>query len=204
MKRALIFTFLFIINISHAQIGIGTSTPGNTLEINSGTTDASGLRFTQLNSASTPISNTPAKVFGLNGTGDVVFTELYPQVVSASTTLDVNTPANTTLTLGELQIRTSKTTTGANGNLHIRSSSASTLAVTVLAHKELVAAANNFSVANITLNANSGAYTLVFAGGLNSNELQIYRITTAGGGIYQITLVNRSDVTIFIVGEKLK
>lgn len=91
-----------MINLSNAQIGIDTSTPGNTLGINSGTSAASGLRFTQSNSGSASVSNTPAKVFGVNATGDVVFTSLYPQEVSASTTLHIDTPVNTTLTLGEL------------------------------------------------------------------------------------------------------
>jgi len=204
MKKVLIVTFLFILNISNAQIGIGTTTPGNTLEINSGTAGASGLRFTQLNSSSASVSNTPAKVFGLNATGDVVFTELHPQVVSASTILDANTPANTTLTLGEIQFRTDKTTTGATGDIQVRSSSASTVAITILGHREFNGGISNFSVVGATLNNNSGAFTTFSAGGLNSNELLIYRIVTVGGGIYQVTLVNRNDVDIFIVGEKLK
>ncbi|MEO8240376.1 MAG: hypothetical protein ABI793_09400 [Flavobacterium sp.] len=203
-KKKLLFIILFVINISNAQVGIGTIAPGNTLEINSAITGSSGLRFTQLNSSSTPVSNTEAKVLGLNATGDVVFTTLYPQVASASTTLNANTPTNTTLTLGEIQFRTDKTATGNTGSLQIRSSSASTLAITILGHEEWSGGISTYIGVNATLNNNSGAFTTFSAGGLGINEMLIYRIGTAGGGFYQITILNRNDIDIFVIGEKLK
>ena len=57
------------------KVGIGTSSPANTLEINQGTAGNSGLRFTNLNSSSvaTTASN---KVLGLNSTGDVILTNV--------------------------------------------------------------------------------------------------------------------------------
>ncbi|WP_406844018.1 hypothetical protein [Flavobacterium soyae] len=205
MKKLIIIALLlFAGNLLNAQVGIGTITPGNTLEINSSTTGESGLRFTQLNSNSAAVSNTPAKVLGLNTAGDVVFTALYPQVVSVNTTLDANTPANTTLTLGELEFRTDKTTTGNTGNIQIRSSTASTLVVTILGHEEWSGGSSNYIAVSSTLNNNSGAFTTFSVGSLNSNEVLIYRIGTAGGGFYQITLLNRNDTDIFVIGEKLK
>ena len=205
MKKLIIIALLlFAGNLLNAQVGIGTITPGNTLEINSSTTGESGLRFTQLNSNSAAVSNTPAKVLGLNTAGDVVFTELYPQVVSVNTTLDANTPANTTLTLGEIQFRTDKTSPGITGNIQVRSSSASTLAVTIFGHEEYNTGTNNYTAVSAVLNDNLGAFTTFFAGGLNLNELLVYRIVTVGGGIYRITLFNRNDTDIYLVGEKLK
>ncbi|MCD9576558.1 hypothetical protein [Flavobacterium soyae] len=205
MKKLIIIALLlFAGNLLNAQVGIGTITPGNTLEINSSTTGESGLRFTQLNSNSAAVSNTPAKVLGLNTAGDVVFTALYPQVVSVNTTLDANTPANTTLTLGEIQFRTDKTSPGITGNIQVRSSSASTLAVTIFGHEEYNTGTNNYTAVSAVLNDNLGAFTTFFAGGLNLNELLVYRIVTVGGGIYRITLFNRNDTDIYLVGEKLK
>jgi hypothetical protein len=204
MKKPTIIILFFIVNLMNAQVGIGTITPGNTLEINSGTAGASGLRFTQLNSGSATVSNIPAKVLGLNATGDAVLTELYPIVVSASTTLDVNTPTNTTLTLGELEFRTDKVASGNTGDLQVRSSSASTVAVTVFGHEEHSTNAAGYIATTATLNNNAGAYITFAVGGANSNDLLVYRIVTAGGGLYRIRIVNRGDINIFITGEKLK
>ncbi|MCD9574340.1 hypothetical protein [Flavobacterium soyae] len=120
------------------------------------------MRFTQLNSNSATVSNTPAKVLGINTARDVVFTALYPQVVSTNTTLDANTPANTTLTLGEIQFLTDKTSSGVTGNIQVRSSSASTLAVTIFGHEEYNSGTNNYTAVRAVLNDNLGAFTTFF------------------------------------------
>lgn len=52
------------------NVGVGTPTPGNRLEVNSGTAGSSGLRFTQLNNASPGTANTAP--LGVNAAGDVV------------------------------------------------------------------------------------------------------------------------------------
>ena len=54
------------------KIGINVPNPNNTLEIKSVLNDASGLRFTNLNSSSPFIANTTNKSLSLNSTGDVV------------------------------------------------------------------------------------------------------------------------------------
>ncbi|MFT4071237.1 MAG: hypothetical protein QM654_04870 [Dysgonamonadaceae bacterium] len=51
------------------NIGINTTAPGNTLEVNSGIASSSGLRFTKLNTTSTTTSGTP---LGVDANGDVV------------------------------------------------------------------------------------------------------------------------------------
>jgi hypothetical protein len=53
------------------NVGIGTASPANTLEIKQGTEGNSGLRFTNLNSASTATTSA-SKVLTLNSSGDVI------------------------------------------------------------------------------------------------------------------------------------
>ncbi len=57
------------------NVGIGTSSPANTLEIKQGTAGNSGLRFTNLNSSSVATTSA-SKVLGLNSTGDVILTNI--------------------------------------------------------------------------------------------------------------------------------
>ncbi len=57
------------------NLGIGTTSPGNKLEITQGTAGNSGLRFTNLNSASTATTSS-SKVLALNSSGDVILTNV--------------------------------------------------------------------------------------------------------------------------------
>jgi hypothetical protein len=57
------------------NIGVGTTSPGNKLEITQGTAGNSGLRFTNLNSSSAA-STASTKVLGLNSNGDVILTNV--------------------------------------------------------------------------------------------------------------------------------
>jgi hypothetical protein len=59
----------------NGKVGIGTTSPANTLEIKQGTAGNSGLRFTNLNSSSTATTSA-TKVLGLNSTGDVILTNI--------------------------------------------------------------------------------------------------------------------------------
>ena len=52
-----------VVRKSTAQVGIGTSSPANNLEVNSGSSNASGVRLTQLPSAN---------LLGTNASGDIV------------------------------------------------------------------------------------------------------------------------------------
>jgi len=56
---------------SGTYLGLGTISPGNKFEITQGTAGNSGLRFTNLNSASTATTSS-SKVLGLNSSGDVI------------------------------------------------------------------------------------------------------------------------------------
>lgn len=62
-------------NGADARVGINIATPGNTLEINSPTAHSSGLRFTDLTSAS-PTGSTTTKVLTVNGSGDVILRDV--------------------------------------------------------------------------------------------------------------------------------
>ena len=57
------------------NVGVGTTSPGNKFEITQGTAGNSGLRFTNLNSASTATTSL-SKVLALNSTGDVILTNV--------------------------------------------------------------------------------------------------------------------------------
>lgn len=58
--------------LGNGNIGIGNQNPQNKLELTHGTAGNSGLRFTNLNSSSTTVSNTINKSLTLNATGDVI------------------------------------------------------------------------------------------------------------------------------------
>jgi hypothetical protein len=79
------------------NVGIGTITPGNSLEIK-GAASSSGLRFTNLTSASTA-SGASSKVLGLNSSGDVVLTNVpgTQNIVTFSVNANPNTLSPTTL-----------------------------------------------------------------------------------------------------------
>ena len=64
-----------ISNKNSGNVGIGTASPANTLEIKQGTAGNSGLRFTNLTSSSTATTSS-SKVLGVNNNGDVILTNV--------------------------------------------------------------------------------------------------------------------------------
>lgn len=56
------------------NVGIGTTSPGARLEVDSGSADTSGLRFTKLTSTS-PVSPTGTKILSVNASGDVILVQ---------------------------------------------------------------------------------------------------------------------------------
>lgn len=213
-----IICLLFLMNISivfcqTGRVGINTNTPGNTLEINSGVTGSSGLRFTQLNAATTPASNPTNSILGLNATGDVVLYKL-PEYsttfVSATSDYNASTPANTTLTLGEIQFRFDGLggTGYATWGLSFRSSSNTNLPVTCISHRESQNSGTyigaDFASATYTLNANTGAYTRIDTGGLQSNSMIIYTLLTDAGSVYKVWVSNRSNSRIYVWARRIR
>lgn len=213
-----IICLLFLMNISvvfcqTGRVGINTSTPGNTLEINSGVVGTSGLRFTQLNAASTASSNPSNSILGLNNNGDVVLYSLpnnVPTFVSASSAYNASTPANTTLTLGEIQFRFDGLggTGYATWGLSFRSSTNATLPVTCISHRESQNSGTyigaDFASATYTLNANTGAYTRIDTGGLSSNSLIVYTLLTDDGSVYKVWVSNRSNSRIYVWARRIR
>lgn len=57
--------------LGNGNVGIGTNTPSNKLEINSGTSGTSGLKFTNLSSATTPSSS--SNFLSLDASGNVIY-----------------------------------------------------------------------------------------------------------------------------------
>ncbi|MEI7488927.1 MAG: hypothetical protein WCJ72_16265, partial [Chryseobacterium sp.] len=100
-------------------VGIGTSNPTARVEISSGTANTSGLKFTNINSATPPTSNTSP--LGTDASGNVV-------VQSSLTTsfrsfnIDTSSATNSLITLGGIQLRYNSTTcTSTNTFVQIRS-----------------------------------------------------------------------------------
>jgi hypothetical protein len=60
-------------NSTRRRFGFHTSTPGNTVEINSLINGSSGLRFTNMLSTNTPQVNPGSGVLSVNATGDVIY-----------------------------------------------------------------------------------------------------------------------------------
>lgn len=199
-----LFFIITFFNLS-AQVGIGTTNPNNTLEINSAVANKSGLRFTQLNSNS--LKNSPiGNVLAVDNLGDVIITDTFPKIASAiSMGIDASTPFNTTVTLGEIMFRSDKTTIGNSGNLNIRSSSNTNLIVTM-------SSCDVFSPTYVpcyvfpstTLDTNVGTWTGFYAGNTDSDEYSIFYVTTSNGGYYRITISNRANQSITVIGEQLR
>lgn len=76
------------------SVGIGTNTPGNTVEINSDTINTSGLSFTQLTSSS-PVGVGGGKVLSLDSGGRVILVEDQTSTESAETILPATTAGGT-------------------------------------------------------------------------------------------------------------
>ncbi|MCS3530367.1 hypothetical protein [Chryseobacterium sp. JUb7] len=146
-------------------VGIGTSAPGARLEIASGTANASGLKFTNINSTTPPTSNTSP--LGIDASGNVV-------VQSSLTTsfksfnVDTNSGTNSLVTIGGIQLRYNTTTctstntfvqirstTGANniGIMHATSTSSQAAASNVLIPTAPLTITTAFAdIANIPVN----------------------------------------------------
>lgn len=86
----------YMTGLSSGFIGIGTATPTNKLEIKHGTDGNSGLRFTNLTSASTA-SSSSSKVLALNSSGDVILTNVpgTQNIVAFSVNANPNTAGTT-------------------------------------------------------------------------------------------------------------
>ncbi|WP_289660847.1 beta strand repeat-containing protein [Flavobacterium panacagri] len=150
---------------SSGNIGIGTAAPANTLEINSIAANTSGLRLTNLTSASP--ADLTGKTIGVNATGDVV-------VVNGSATTVSNTSVDNSLTTTvnsqtglPVTIINSNTLTATNGSLISTVNGIATPSVPVL-----IAADNALTVTNgkvqlggtliqpTTINTNSNSFAI--------------------------------------------
>ncbi len=110
-------------NISNltANIGIGTPNPTARVEIASGTTNVSGLKFTNINNATPTTSN--AAALGVDASGNVVIQNIAPLTTTfKSFSIDANSATNSLVTIGSLQFRYPLTTcTNTNTFVQVRS-----------------------------------------------------------------------------------
>ncbi|WP_449387532.1 hypothetical protein [Chryseobacterium lineare] len=106
----------------NGQVGIGTSAPSAKLEVNSGTSNTSGLKFTNLNSTST--STTNASTLGVDVSGNVVVQSAAPvQTKFKSFSIDSNVATNSLFSMGSLEFRFTGTCIDGNRYLQVRSAS---------------------------------------------------------------------------------
>lgn len=112
----------FIIT-SAGNVGIGTTSPTTKLEITSGTNGISGLKFNNINSSSTPNSNTAS--LGIDGSGNVHVQSTAPILTSfKSFSINSNVASNSLITIGSLQFRYATTNcSGSDSYIQIRSTS---------------------------------------------------------------------------------
>jgi hypothetical protein len=86
------------------NVGIGNTAPSARLEVSSGVAGTSGLKFTNINSASTETPS--AASLGIDASGNVVVQNKVP-VTTVFKSFDINasTPTNSLSTIGSLQFR---------------------------------------------------------------------------------------------------
>lgn len=100
-------------------VGIGTSSPTARVEIASGAAGSSGLKFTNINSSTTPTANTSP--LGIDASGNVVVQSALSTSFK-SFNVDANSGTNSLVTLGGIQLRYNTTTcTSTNTFVQIRS-----------------------------------------------------------------------------------
>lgn len=196
-------------NINYAQIGIGTTTPNNMLEINSGVTATTGLRFTNLTSAVTAGASA-SKALGVDANGDVsLYTIPIPiPIEEVSTYGPYTTNPGTILTLGEIQFRFPNPWPFAGAGIQFRSNSGATLAITCIRHEEYEPAPPYFGgqyfSGTFNLAANTGGFLEIDSGGLDANEILVYTILTNSGGVYEISVADRNGQYFYLFGERIR
>ncbi|SDQ47762.1 hypothetical protein SAMN05421664_1747 [Chryseobacterium soldanellicola] len=104
------------------NVGIGIASPTAKLEIASGTSGTSGLKFSNINNTTATTQN--AATIGVDAGGNVVIQNTVPlSTTFKSFNLDANTPTNSLLTIGNLQFRATATScpSGSTSFVQVRS-----------------------------------------------------------------------------------
>jgi hypothetical protein len=165
------------------EVGIGTATPANKLEVNSGTSGASGVRLTQVTNASQ---------LGTNASGDIV-------PVTRRVSAAVGAGVEVVLDNVRAQLAT-----GSNRSLQIAASSGSFV---IDGMDEALYAANSYTNNNIaarTVNTTMAYSTSGWSLGAMGNVQRLTFQDTTNGRGYIITLVIGSGyVTNYITIERI-
>lgn len=83
---------------STGNVGIGTNSPTSKLEISSGVTDVSGLKFTNMNNSSATTAN--AATLGIDASGNVVVQDMIQKARFRGTVTTTTLPANNDGSIG--------------------------------------------------------------------------------------------------------
>jgi hypothetical protein len=166
----------------NGNVGIGTTAPSAKLELNSGTTGSSGLKFTQLTAASANTSTANTNPIGVNANGEVVPLGNSKRVepLATNATFDI-----TVSTFGSYKV----TVAGSGPNY------------VTFADEYIVTIANNFVKLSVVqlggVHSNGGAQTMQSAYNVSAATL------TPTHGLYSITF-NASGTTNVITTTALQ
>ncbi|REC79627.1 hypothetical protein DRF60_04235 [Chryseobacterium elymi] len=101
-----------VVVTAQGRLGVGTNTPTNNLEVNSGTTGTSGMKITQLPSATILATDAGGNVIsGITGDAGVSVTKIRLQPANAATILNSGS--------GDYSFRYSSNTTGGTWQIRI-------------------------------------------------------------------------------------
>lgn len=97
----------FSVDAANNRVGIGTDTPTAKIEVASGVTGNSGLKFTNINNATAPTANTSP--LGVDANGNVV---VQSSVTTSFRSFNINatTPTSSAVAIGSLEFRYPATT----------------------------------------------------------------------------------------------
>ncbi len=173
----------FDLGFTGGEVGIGTSTPANKLEVNSGTSGASGVRLSQV---------TNAAQLGTNASGDIV-----PVVRRVSAAVGAGVP----VTLDNVRVQLS---TSASKSLMISTVSGSFVMDGMDEALYAGSAYTNYNVAARTVNTTMAQIVPGWSLGNTGNvERFTFQDTTNGIGYIVTMVIGAGYVTNFITIERI-
>ncbi|GAA4154177.1 hypothetical protein GCM10022217_10880 [Chryseobacterium ginsenosidimutans] len=97
----------FSVDAANSRVGIGTNTPTAKMEIASGVEGSSGLKFSNINNTTPPVSNTSP--LGIDANGNVV---VQSSLTTSFRSFNINatTPTSSAVAIGSLEFRYPSTT----------------------------------------------------------------------------------------------
>ena len=174
------------------NVGIGIAAPTAKLEIASGTTGASGLKFSNINNTTATTQN--AASLGVDGSGNVVIQNTVPlSTTFKSFIIDANTATNSLLTIGNLQFRATATACAVGSTSFVQVRSTSGANNIGIVHGQYTTAQNASSLVNTAALTAGTAFTNITTLPLNCYQ----------DGHLQLSFFSYTDRTYYRVSINL-